>query len=147
MAHEHIAKAKKEAERPTIVVDVTGAILGRVCSFIAKQAMLGKKVVVVNCDEARVSGQRRMIINEYHIARVRGGTSLNGPHFPKHSERLVKRTVRGMLAYTQQRGLDALKRVMCYTNTPPEYAESKKITMKTNTKSKTMALKDLAGEI
>lgn len=147
MAHEHIAKARKEAERPQIIVDVSGAILGRVCSFIAKQALLGKKVIVVNCDEARVSGQRRMIINEYHIARVRGGTSLNGPHFPKHPERLVKRTVRGMLSYTQQRGLDALKRVICYTNTPAEYADAKKITMKANTKSKTIPLKDLAGEI
>src|SRR5690349_5223962 len=109
MAHEHIAKEKKESERQQIVVDVTDAILGRVASFIAKQALLGKKVIVVNCDNALVSGQRRMIINEYHISRVRGGTSLNGPHFPKHPERLMKRTVRGMLSYTQQRGLDALK--------------------------------------
>ena len=147
MAHEHIAKEKKESQREKIVVDVSGAILGRVASFIAKQAMLGKKVIVVNCDNALVSGQRRMVINEYHKARVRGGTSLNGPHFPKHSERLFKRTVRGMLSYTQQRGLDALKRVICHSNTPAEYVASKKITMKSDTKSKTMALKDLAGEI
>ena len=147
MAHEHIAKDKKEAERPKIVIDLSGAILGRAASYIAKQALLGKKVIVVNCDNALVTGKRRMIINEYHQARVRGGKSLNGPHFPKHTDKLVKRTVRGMLSYTQQRGLDALKRVLCYTNTPEEYASSKKITMTADTKSKTISLKDLSEEI
>ena len=139
--------AEKEKVREQLVIDATGAILGRLSSYIAKQSMLGKKVIVLNCDKVLLSGKRKMIIHEYNIARRRGGTSLNGPHFPKHTDRIVKRTVRGMLAYTQQRGLDALKRVICYTNTPAEYVSVKKMTFESKTKAKTLALDELSKDI
>ena len=141
-------KNKSSGEnRPEIVIDATNSILGRIASFAAKQALLGKRVIIVNCSNILLTGRRRMVIEEYGIARRRGGTSLNGPHFPKHAERIVKRTVRGMLSYTQQRGLDAWKRIICHPNVPKEYEAAKKISLVRETKAKTLTLEDLSKEI
>ncbi len=130
-----------------IVIDASHGVLGRIASYAAKQAMLGKSVIVVNCDHAMVTGRRRSIIEEYINIRQKGGSSLRGPYFPKHSDRVMKRTIRGMLDYTKQRGLDAFKRVRCYPNLPPEFQAAKKITFVRETKSKTMSLQELEKEI
>lgn len=126
-----------------LVIDATNGILGRVASFVAKQALLGKQIAVVNCENALVSGRKRSIIEEYNAARRRGGSSLKGPFFPKSPDKLFKRTVRGMLSYTQQRGRDAFKRVKCYIGVPKEYQDSPKLTFVREMKVKTMTLKEL----
>lgn len=136
-----------ENKKIELVVDASNGVLGRVAAFVAKQALLGKNVIVVNCDNALITGGRRMVITEYGIARRRGGTSLNGPHFPKQTDRLMKRTIRGMLSYNQGRGLAALKRIMCYTQVPKEYESAKKVSVIKEVKSKVMTLADLSKEI
>jgi len=140
-------KNNSDIKGKEIIIDASNGILGRIASYAAKQAMLGKNVIIVNCNNALLTGRKRMVIEEYGIARRRGGTSLNGPHFPKHPERLFKRTVRGMLSYTQQRGLDALKRITCYNSVPKEYESTDKISLSRQTKSKTITLSELSKEI
>ncbi len=115
------------SEQKRIIIDGTNATLGRVASYIAKQALLGKSVVIVNCNQIIITGNRASVIKEFQEARGRGGSSLRGPHFPKSAERIVKRIVRGMLPYTQARGEEALDRVMCYNDTPQEFVAEKKI--------------------
>ncbi len=137
---------KKSAER-SIVIDAAGSILGRVASYAAKQALLGKQVSIVNCKKVLLTGKRGTAIREYNLARRRGGSSLNGPFFPKNPERIVKRTVRGMVNYQQQRGLDAFKRVMCYNEVPAELAQSTKISLLRKTNARTTDLEDLSREI
>lgn len=131
----------------TIVIDATNAILGRLASYAAKQSLLGNNIIIVNCNDAVVSGKRLNIQSEYHEARVRGGASLKGPNFPKIPERLVKRTIRGMLSYKQGRGEAAFDRVKCYNSLPAEYT-SKKQTIQSisgeNKPIKTMKLSELA---
>ena len=78
-----------------IVIDAEGGVLGRVASYAAKEALKGKKVVIVNCNEALITGKRRMIFGDYKIMRAKRGHSLKGPKFPKVAERIMKRTVRG----------------------------------------------------
>ena len=128
-----------------LVVDATNAVLGRLCSYVAKQALLGKDVIIVNCENMVISGNRRMIIEEYQRTVYRGGHSLNGPFFNKRSpERLVKRTVRGMLSYKQGRGEAALDRVICHNNTPAELVEAKKILSGKEKSIKTIKLSEVA---
>ena len=129
--------------REKIVIDATGSILGRIASYAAKQSLLGKEVVIVNCEQALLTGRKKNVIGEYQLARKRGGASLKGPFFPKSPERVMKRTIRGMLSYTQQRGLDAFKRVMCYNNVPKEYENANKITLVREIKTRTMTLAEL----
>ncbi len=130
-----------------IVIDATNAVLGRLASYAAKQSLLGHEVIIVNCGKAIVTGRHKTIIREYHEARTRGGSSLNGPHFPKTPERILKRTIRGMLSYKQGRGLAALKRIICYSGTPSEYESSKKIHAGKEKKTTTTTLKHIGAEI
>ena len=130
-----------------IVIDASGAVLGRLASYAAKQAIFGKEVIVVNCDNVIVSGTRNLIINEYKQIRMKGGTSLKGPHFPKNPERIVKRTIRNMIPYKKGKGLDAFKRVMCYNEVPSEYQNAEKISMPKILKINTMTLREISKVI
>lgn len=130
-----------------IVIDGSQALLGRLASYAAKQSLLGKQVVIVNCEHTLISGGRRSIIKEYQVVRARGGAALNGPLFPRAPERIVKRTIRGMLPYQQARGLEAFKRIMCYVGVPDEYKDSKKIKSGKEKPLKTITLQELAREL
>lgn len=130
-----------------LIIDAKGATLGRLASYAAKQALLGKELIIVNCNEILITGKKRSIISNYQTKRLRGGSSLKGPFFPHNPERLLKRTIRGMLSYQQGRGSDALKRIICYNTTPPEYSNAKKISSSRPHNTTTLNLKDLKKEI
>ena len=109
-----------------IVVDATGVTLGRLASFAAKKALLGNKVTIVNCQESVITGRIGATVETYKAKVGRGGASQQGPNFPRQAERIVKRTVRGMLPHRQERGRKALDNVICYSGVPAEYADKKK---------------------
>lgn len=127
-----------------VILDANDAVLGRVASFAAKQALLGKEVIVLNCAESLLTGRKNMILDEYKKLMFRGGHSLKGPFHRKHeAERIVKRTIRGMLAHKQQRGRDALKRVRCYDEIPAEYSQEKPLSLKRSLSVNAVKLKEL----
>lgn len=144
MAEEKQPEHHKHNE---IVIDATNAVLGRLASYAAKQALMKRKVIIVNCAAAIVTGNRRSVIEEYKKIRATGGSSLKGPFFPKNPERIVKRTIRGMVSYKQGRGLDALKRVICYNHVPEQYQNAKKILAGKEKKTYTTKLSSLSKEI
>jgi|SRR3989339_13921 len=135
------------AKENQIVLDATATAAGRVASYASKQALLGNKVFVVNCDKAIVTGNKRSVVGEFMIARTRGGHSLNGPHYPSIPFRIIKRMVRGMVPYKQERGRMALKRVICYNDTPKELESSKKVSLIKEVRSKSIVLKELSREM
>ncbi|MEK6890951.1 MAG: 50S ribosomal protein L13 [Nanoarchaeota archaeon] len=126
-----------------IVIDGKHATMGRLASYAAKQALIGYKVVIVNSEEVVIIGNKKEIINRYHVKFKRGGSSLKGPKIEKNPERLLKRTIRGMLSHKQGRGADAFDRVRCYNTTPKEYQESKKIHAGKEKTGKFITLKQL----
>ncbi|MBU0466648.1 MAG: 50S ribosomal protein L13 [Nanoarchaeota archaeon] len=130
-----------------IIIDATDGIMGRIASFAAKQSLLGKEVVIVNCNQTLITGRPRTAITNYQQKRSRGGSSLKGPHFPKSPERIMKRTVKGMLSHRQARGRDALKRVICYNKVPAEFENAEKISLKREIKVKALTLKKLSEEL
>lgn len=107
----------------TIVIDASNALLGRLASYASKQALLGKEVIIINCEKAVISGSSAFIGAHYRTRRARGGSSLNGPNFPRSPERIMKRTIRGMLPHQQARGLAAFKRVRCYNEVPEAHKD------------------------
>ena len=110
------------------VIDGTGAILGRLASYVAKEALKGEEIVILNCDEVVISGNRKSIKAEFQEKRSRVGHSQKGPKLSKTSERMVKRTIRGMLPeHRFGRGRAAFKRIKCYKGVPKEFEEGKKI--------------------
>ena len=73
----------------------------------------------------------------------KGGNSLKGPKIPKTPERIMKRTIRGMLSHKQGRGSDAMKRIICYNVLPSELESQEKTTMKRNLITKSLTLKEV----
>lgn len=80
-----------------IVLDAKNTVLGRLASYAAKQALLGKKIIVVNCNEAIVTGRRNLILERYSQMRRRGKGYQKGPIVPRVAEKLMKRTIGGYL--------------------------------------------------
>ena len=113
------------SEQKEIVIDATETILGRLASYVAKQALLGKKVTILNCANVIVTGNPKSIQKHYYERRNRGGANFKGPYFPQQAFRIVKRTIRGMLPYRRGRGQDAVKNIICYDNVPEKFQEAK----------------------
>lgn len=123
-----------------LVIDATETVLGRIASFAAKQALLGKEVVIINCDKAIVTGRKEAILQEYRIKKIRGKGHLKGPYFHNVPEKIVRRAVRGMLPYKRTRGSIAYKNVVCH-NGASNYSQS--ITLKKPIKSRYITLSQL----
>ncbi|MBI2147751.1 50S ribosomal protein L13 [Candidatus Woesearchaeota archaeon] len=101
-----------------MIIDGTDLILGRMATFAAKQALLGESVDIVNCAKAVVSGKKANTY-AFYVQKASRGTPRKGAFVTRSPDRLVRRTIRGMLPYKNARGMEAFKRVMCYTGVPP----------------------------
>lgn len=100
-----------------MIVNAENLILGRLATFVAKQALLGEKVEIINCERAVVSGSKENVLAHYKWKREVGDT-FKGPFFSRGPDRIVKRTVRGMLPYKKDRGRKAFSKVRCYIGIP-----------------------------
>ena len=102
-------------------IDGNGLYLGRMASNIAKRLLNGEKVDLINCEKIRISGNRKAIFQRFNT-RLNLKSIINprkiGPKYPKTPERLVKRSIRGMLPYDRTSGKDAFKRLKVYYGTP-----------------------------
>lgn len=123
-----------------IIIDATNLILGRIATVAAKQALLGEEVVVINCEKTIVTGERKMVINKF-LQKIHRGVPLQGPYYPKQPDRIVRRTIRGMLPYKKAMGKAAFARVMCYLGVPEKYANEKTTTIEGANVSKLPNLK------
>ena len=106
------------------IIDADGAILGRMCTNVAKRLLSKENIAVVNSEKAIISGKKSVIKNRYKQKRE-VGTYRKGPFFPRMPDRLVKRTVRGMIPYQTPHGREAFKKLKCYMGIPKEF-EGKK---------------------
>ncbi|MEM0088517.1 MAG: 50S ribosomal protein L13 [Archaeoglobaceae archaeon] len=101
------------------VIDAEGHVLGRLCSVIAKRLLNGEKIVVVNAEKAIVTGSKANVFQRYKDKYDRGSKE-KGPYFPRHPERIFKRTVRGMLPWGSRRGREAYRRLRVFIGVPEE---------------------------
>jgi large subunit ribosomal protein L13 len=112
------------------IIDGEGLILGRLASEVAKKLLKekDKQVAIVNAERVVISGSKETIFKEYKTRKDRGSKE-QGPFFPKMPDRIVKRTIRGMLPYKRARGREALARLHVYLGIPEEYekVERKKV--------------------
>lgn len=103
------------------IINGEGLLLGRLCSYAAKAALLGEEVRIVNCEKAVISGNRQGVLAKEKEKRDRRGYPLKSAKFSRLADRFVRRTVRGMLPRKKERGREAYKRVMCYVGVPKEF--------------------------
>lgn len=102
-----------------VVIDASGHILGRLSSVIAKRLLKGERIVVVNAEKAVITGEKRVVFQRYKDKYDRGSKE-KGPYFPKHPEKIFKRTVRGMLPWSSRRGREAYRRLRVFIGVPEE---------------------------
>ncbi len=107
-------------KKPHLIYDASGVVLGRLASVVAKKLLEGHTVEIINAEKAVISGKHRLIINEYQ-RKTKIKTKSNprrGPFYPKRADRIVKRTIRGMLPWKKTRGREAYKRLLVHLGTP-----------------------------
>ncbi|MCL2141879.1 MAG: 50S ribosomal protein L13 [Methanimicrococcus sp.] len=106
------------------VIDANGLILGRLASIVAKRLLAGEVIDIVNAENSIISGNRFILIADYKHSVERGRPE-NGPYFPKRPERILKRTVRGMLPYKKESGRKAMSNLKVYCGIPAELKDKK----------------------
>ncbi len=111
-----------------IVINADNLILGRMAATVAKKALLGEDVNVVNCEKAVIIGNRDSIIDKY-LHRLELGQPQQGPFIQRRPDLFVRRAIGGMLPRSRSRGLEALRKIKCYMGVPKEFA-GKEITLK-----------------
>ena len=127
------------------IIDGKNAVLGRLASYVAKEALKGEEIVILNCEQVIITGNRKDIKERFEAKRRRVGSSQKGPVHSRSSEKIVKRTVRGMLPdHRRGRGKIAFKRIKCYTGIPKEFQESKKIVSGKEKIGKFIRVKDIS---
>lgn len=99
------------------VVNAEKLILGRMASTIAKRLLEGEKIVIVNAEKTAISGKKRSKVRKAKKFLEVGHTR-RGPFHYSRPDRIVRRTVRGMLPYKRNRGNQAYKRLKVFIGIP-----------------------------
>ncbi|MFX0002617.1 MAG: 50S ribosomal protein L13 [Candidatus Hodarchaeota archaeon] len=107
--------------------DATNKILGRFCSIIAKKALLGEFIVIINAKDAIISGTKKDI-HENYLAKLKISTATNprrGPFHERRPDTFMRRMIKQMLPRKKLRGKEAIKRVHVYISDIPERYKNK----------------------
>lgn len=126
------------------IIDGKHAVLGRLASYAAKEALKGEEIVILNCKEIIITGNKKRIEADFKAKRGRVGSGQQGPKISRLSHLIVKRAIRGMLPHRQSRGKDALRKIKCYSGIPKEFQESKKIVSGKEKKNKFITIKEIS---
>ncbi|KAL7719624.1 60S ribosomal protein L13 [Entamoeba marina] len=111
-----------------IVIDCHGHVLGRVASVVAKNLLLGKKFVLVRCEDMQVCGTLKMRLTQWALfkrKRVLTNPQRGAFHLRSPAD-MIKRCVRGMLPKNCARGKLALRNLKTFVGCPAPYDKMKK---------------------
>jgi len=107
-----------------MIIDATNLIVGRLASLVAKKALLGESIVIVNCEKAMMTGNKNEILERYKRIKERKAPG-KGPFIYRMPDRFVRRIIRGMLPYKKERGKKAFQKIKCYIAVPEEFKNQK----------------------
>lgn len=125
-----------------MIIDAKDMIAGRLATYVAKQALLGETIDIVNAEEAILSGSKKDLLNRYVHRRERGDPH-HGPYFPRTSHMMLKRMIRGMLPFKQSKGREAFKRIKCHKGVPKVFEGKEMLTFEKFHKNKLPTKKHL----
>ncbi|MBD3405769.1 MAG: 50S ribosomal protein L13 [Candidatus Lokiarchaeota archaeon] len=141
------------SERAIKIYDASEMVVGRLASKVAKAALLGERVVIVNAEKAIITGDRRTVIEAYKD-KFNIRTSYNprkGPFHHRRPDRLVRKIIRGMLPWPRPRGKNAYKRIRVFIGVPEEFANEEKVVLEESRydslKRKFITVGDLSFEL
>jgi large subunit ribosomal protein L13 len=113
------------------VIDGKDTALGRLASYAAKEALKGEDIIIINCKDVIITGNKKNIKKEFKEKRNRVGSGQKGPKISRLDYQIIKRAIRGMLPnYRTGKGRIALKRIKCYDYKPEGYKKEEEISIK-----------------
>jgi large subunit ribosomal protein L13 len=115
-------------EQPPTVIDASGLILGRMASMVAKRLLQGENIVLVNAEKSTLSGKKLSKIKEAREF-LEVGHPRKGPFHKRRPDRIVQRTIRGMLPRRIPKGQRALRRLRVYLGVPEEFKNAEMETL------------------
>ncbi|MCK4474402.1 50S ribosomal protein L13 [Candidatus Bathyarchaeota archaeon] len=109
----------QKTSQPATIINAEGLILGRMASTVAKRLLRGETITIVNAEKAVISGKRK---SKVRAAKefLQVGHPRKGPFHYRRPDRIVRKTVRGMLPYKQPKGKQAYKRLKVFTGAPEQ---------------------------
>ena len=103
------------------IYNAEGIILGRLASVVAKQALLGEEVRIVNSEKAIISGRKKVIFAREKQRRERKAYPLKSMTLSRLPHLFVRRAVRNMLPWKLSRGKEAYRKIHCFRGVPAEF--------------------------
>jgi len=104
----------------SVIIDAKDLILGRMASSVAKLLLEGEKVIILNAEKAAISGKKQHIVTDAKTF-LEVGHPRKGPYHPRRPDKIVSRTIRGMLPRRKPKGIQAFKRLRVYLGVPVEF--------------------------
>ena len=109
-----------------MIIDGEGCVLGRLASVASKNLLEGEEVVVLNAEKIMLTGNRDWAYAKYKQIVDRASISNHidlGTKYPRRSDDIFRRTVRGMLPFKKAKGKAAFKGLKAFVGVPEEYAD------------------------
>ncbi len=135
------------------IVSAENAIMGRLASIVAKRLLNGEKIVIVNANKGIISGNSKFITSKYRQRwRIKTKSNpLKGPFYPRKTDHILRRTVRGMLPFRKSRGKEAYNRLLVFKGIPDSLKDKEieiiQESQKLNPKSSYISLEELNSKI
>jgi large subunit ribosomal protein L13 len=143
-------KRMQTTKNQVTLINADGLILGRMASKVAKKLLNGEKVIIVNAEKAVLSGKKKSKVAEAKEF-LEVGSPRRGPFHYRRPDRILRKTVRGMLPFKQPKGKSALKRLKVFMGVPEELRDLKTVALKeaqaAKLKGPYFTLAELAKEI
>jgi large subunit ribosomal protein L13 len=137
-------------KNPVALVNADGLIVGRMASKVAKKLLNGEEVIIVNAEKAVLSGKKKSKVAEAKEF-LEVGAPMRGPFHYRRPDRMLRKTVRGMLPFKQPKGKQAYKKLKVFIGVPEDLKGQQMITLKeaqaAKLKGPFFTLAELAKEI
>lgn len=103
-----------------LIIDGTDYVFGRLATQIAKKALSGEEVHIINAEKLIIKGDKNAIAEKFKERRrqVNKANPEHAAKWPRVPHLLVKRMIRGMLPWKTKRGKEAYKRIIVYSGNP-----------------------------
>ena len=109
---------------PVAVINAEGLILGRMASQVAKKLLNGEEVIIVNAEKSVLSGKKKSKVAEAKQF-LEVGAPERGPFHYRRPDKIMRKTVQGMLPIKQQKGKAAFKRLKVFMGVPEDLKDRK----------------------
>jgi len=105
--------------KPLLVINADRLILGRMATTVAKRLLQGEEIAVVNAEKAVISGRKGNKVTEAKEFLGVGGVN-RGPYHYRRPDRIVRKTIKGMLPFKQPKGKEAYRRLRVFIGVPED---------------------------